>query len=117
MERGGSSAGPESLVLIDYHIITGACQFLKCWVLDEAVQGKGVSELLSYKGWSWSESLQWRWRGLPHLVRTIGSRPQKASAGSDFGKRKESVSTLDIGKALVRSGLSQLTTCASRLLS
>ena len=92
MERGGSSAGPESLVLIDYHIITGACQILKCWVLDEAVQGKGVSELLSYKGWSWSESLQWRWRGLPHLVRTIGSRPQKASAGSALVKgRRASV--------------------------
>ena len=54
---------------MDYHIITGACQFLKCWVLDEAVQGKGVSELISYKGWSWGESLQRRWRGLPHLVR------------------------------------------------
>ena len=54
-------------------------------------------------------------------VTTFGAHDRfetaRASAGSDFGGGKESDSALDIGKALVRSSLSQLTTCASRLLS
>ena len=54
-------------------------------------------------------------------VTTFGAHDRfetaKSLCGFGFGEGKESVSALDIGKALVRGGLSQLTTCASRLLS
>ena len=65
------------LVLIDYHIITGACQFLKRSVLD---QDKGNSKHLSGKGGSWSGSLQWCWSGLLHVVRREDFESHKVCA-------------------------------------
>ena len=95
MKRGGSSAGPESLVLIDYHIITGACQILKRWVLDKGEQGKGVEKLLS---WTRVELEVASTFGAPGPDR---DRKSLCGSGPSAKRKKKSGSALGKSKALV----------------
>ena len=70
--------------------------------------------------WDTTLALEWVPTLALEWVTTFGAHDRfetaRAFAGSDFGGRKKSGGALDIGKALVRSSLSQRTTCASRLL-